>query len=458
MKVRSRSVDSTIVNWRERRESGRVEAGDDGFTLLEVVVSLVVFAILASAAMAMLLTAIKVGSQNRSRVVAAQLAAEQIEVVRGMRTQDIVIGTTTLPDVTTSGNTYHLVQQATYANSSGTGTACSSATGAQLGYTEVSVTVTWNNMGGVAPVRSDTLKALSIGGADPTKGQLVVSVVNGQNSPVSGQVVSLSPSGGTQTTGSDGCAIFTGLAPGSNYSASLNTSGYVDTLGVQNSTQGSQTVNGGALTKVQFSYDQAAALAITWVAPAGGLTPAVFSSLTPVTLVNTAYPNGYKGFLDCTDPNKVTGYCATGAGTSASPRSIPGLFPSSSGYSIYAGTCLDAVPTSGGPAATAVTAGQTTAANVTMGEVNVFAYKTVSGVSTPQNAVTIYAVHAADAGCPSGQILNLGSTANTGKLNALLPYGKWTISSSQTVITGSKVASVTPTISVPNTTANLNLT
>ena len=427
MKVAIRPVDSRFVNWRERRELGRGERGDGGFTLVEVVVSLVIFGILASAAIAMVLTALQVGRQNRSRVVAAQLAARQIEEVRGMRTQDIPTGVTALPDVTTSGTTFHVSQNADYVNSNGTANACDSPSGASLGYKQITVTVTWNGMGTVKPVRDDTLKTLSIAGSDPSKGSLAVSVRDSDSNPVANQAVTLTPSGGTQTTGTDGCVVFTGLPPGSGYSAGLNTAGFVDINGLQNSVQGSQTVNAGQITKVQFAYDVPASLAITWGVPTGGATPVSVSTALPVTLINTQFPNnGKKAFLDCSDPHAVAGSCVTGT-----PRTISGLFPSNYGYGIYGGTCLDAAPvTAPGPAA--VNPGQSTATTVPVAEVNVTV--TTNGTTAAPNK-TVYAVHAADTACPNGQVVTLGTTAANGTLNALLPYGQWTIATNSTATT-----------------------
>ena len=439
-----RSVDSSLVKWRERRE----ESADDGFTLLEVVVSLVIFAILASAAIAMVLTAIQVGRQNRSRVVAAQLAARQIEEVRGMRTQDIPTGVTSIPDVTTSGTTFHISQNADYVNSNGTANACDSPSGASLGYKQISVIVTWNGMGTVKPVRDDTLKTLSIAGSDPTKGSLAVSVRDSDSNPLPNQTVTLTPSGGSQTTGTDGCVVFTGLPPGSGYSASLNTSGYVDVNGLQNSVQGSQTVNAGQITKVQFGYDLPSSLAISWAAPTGGPTPAVASTAIPVTLTNTSFPNnGKKAFLDCADSHAVVGACVTGT-----PRTISSLFPSNYGYGIYGGTCLDAAPTTAG-AATAVNPGQSTAATVTLGEVRIYVHNASLLANT-----TLYAVHAADTACPYGQVLTLGNSDATGYLNALLPYGKWTIATNATASPPpTKTWPIITTTSVsPNITADVD--
>jgi prepilin-type N-terminal cleavage/methylation domain-containing protein len=426
---------------RVKRLRGPLPSSEDGFGLLEVVVSLVVFALLAVAAVSMLLNAVQIGRSNRNRVVAAQLAEAQIETLRGLPTQNIPTGLTTLPSVTTSGSVFYLTESAEYVASTGTGSACDSAPGAQLGFKQVTVSVTWNNMGSVKPVRSDTLKALSLSGSTPSLGSLAVSVKDRNGNPESGQVVTLSPSGGAQTTGSDGCVVYTGLTPGS-YNASLNTTGYVDTTGVQASTQSSQTVNASQITKVAFVYDQASSLTVNWQAPAGGPTAA--APTLPLTLVNANVSStGSKAYPLC-----GSGTCVTGTAPVVSQ-----LFPFASGYGVFAGTCADAPPVTA-TQPTAVTPGSGATATVPVGEVTV----TVKHGTTVVPNVALYAWHAADASCPSGQSISLGTASSTGTLNALLPYGLWTISTNATASSPptNPWPKVTPTSTSPITLAAVN--
>ena len=57
---------------------------DQGFTLMETVVAIAVFAVIASAALAMLIHALGTQGDDRQRVPAASLAAQEIERVRGL--------------------------------------------------------------------------------------------------------------------------------------------------------------------------------------------------------------------------------------------------------------------------------------------------------------------------------------------------------------------------------------
>ena len=75
----------------------------------------------------------------------------------------------------------------------------------------------------------------------------------------------------TLPTNSDGCAFFAFLTPGT-YTVSLNTVGYVNRQSVQNPSQ-TVGVTVGNVSSVQFDYDQAATLSLTFAADAGGTIP-----------------------------------------------------------------------------------------------------------------------------------------------------------------------------------------
>ena len=421
----------------------RAATGDDGFTLIEVIASLVVLGLLASAAITVLINAIKVGQQNRNRVVAAQLASAQIEAVRGLRTQDITTGIVNLPDISTSGTTFHVQQSANYVDSNGTANVCDSPTGSRLGYKQITVLVTWDRMAGVKPVRSDTLKTLSIAGRRTrAKGTLAVVIKDSRGNPLPNQVVTVAPTGGAQTTDERGCVVFTNLPPASNYSAAVNTAGFVGPAGTQAVAQNALTVNGSQITKAQFDYDRAAALFVSWLAPVGAVGPLVTPGAIPVTLSNDYFPNNrQKAFLDCSDPQAVPTSC-----TSGNPRRITNLYPAAQGYGVWGGTCADAAPLTA-PQPTNVSPGTSAAVSVRLGEVLTY----VHTKKNPSANTTVYAVHAPDSSCPAGQSIALGTTDSSGELNALLPYGQWTIATNSSASSAPKFGWPVITVTSRNT-------
>ncbi len=151
---------------------------DDGISLVETVVAMMVFAVFSLLAVAYLVSAQQVGAGNTQRVAAANLAAQQIELVRSSRTLDLPDGTTVLPAAPVlSGTKYTLTQSVRFVSGPDGASVCTGGND-RLAYKLVTVSVTWPTMGAVKPVRTDTLKALGIGAtqADARKGSAAVAV------------------------------------------------------------------------------------------------------------------------------------------------------------------------------------------------------------------------------------------------------------------------------------------
>jgi hypothetical protein len=253
----------------------------------------------------------------------------------------------------------------------------------------------------VAPVKSQTLLAPTAGSFDPSKGNISVQLRDRDAADLDGiPVKAVGPSGTfTRSTTTSGCAFFPGLTTGS-YTVSLATAGYVDGQGTASPSQ-TVSVTAGATAARQFDYDQAAGLNITMTAPNGGTVPNALA----VTLGNTHYPTPkYKTF--------------TGTGTS---RTIGNLFPYPEGYTVWAGECSDARPPNGtddtidGPVATEPGTNADYILQIPTMTVQVLR----AGVPVPGVAVT--AVH--DSTCTSS--FAVGTTDATGRVQAVVPFGRW---------------------------------
>src|SRR4029453_3934231 len=168
---------------------------------------------------------------NRNRSAAAYVAARQLEEVRARSFTSVALGTTPCAYTTTSCNLpspYTVTQNVVWASPGSTSTSCDVPTtsGAGLAYKRVTVTVTWPDMGGVAPVTSPTLPTPPPGSPqarlpppagtyDPNEGHILVQAYDRDALPLAGQTVTLSgPETASQTTTSDGCAFFAYLSPG----------------------------------------------------------------------------------------------------------------------------------------------------------------------------------------------------------------------------------------------------
>jgi prepilin-type N-terminal cleavage/methylation domain-containing protein len=407
-----------------------------GFTLLELVVALSLFAIVSGGVFSMISSGLNVTRNNRSRSVAANLAAQQMDTFRSMNFPTLLgqQGNLTQPTQTVDGVPYTITTGVNPQSVSATSTPCDAqgSPGNTLVF-RVDVTVTWANMRGVAAVTANTIISPPVGVYDQTgKGFAGVKVLGADGKGVNGVPVNVTPAltPATNQTDASGCAFFTNATAGT-YTVSLGLSGYVDRQG---NTSPSQSVGivANAITHVAFDYASAGSLAIT-LAGSGAATVA---NNVAVTVGDTDFvPTGTKTW--------------TGTGTS---RTISNLFPVTSGYTMWAGDCADADPqgtTSTGPywpggqrANPVALSGSSTTATITLPSVTA----TVQQAGVPLAGAQVTAAHAlpsgqtSDAGCPSGESFSLGTTNASGIVAAALPYGNWTLT-----VTGRSPATSWPT-------------
>jgi hypothetical protein len=350
---------------------------------------------------------------------------------------DIVDGGTTRTE-TVGGVSYTVKQTASYVPADSATSVCS-ATGSALAYKLVTVTVTWPDMGRVKPIRVDTLKAVGIGddGLDATTGSVALAVVGADGAPVADIAVSISPGGQTLTTGEDGCAVFTSLAPGT-YTAGANVTGYVGTANTTAASVTSLGVTAGGIARGTLTYDTARTVTLAMSGPTGYQAPAGIRPVLRNSFVaETAYPT-------CTSTGQG---CVTGL-----PGQAQYLFPAV--YDVWAGTCSDAKTGTGVPAVVDLRPSSAAGTTVTLPMAPALVdVKSLLGASLAGRTVT--ATHAADATglgqrCVSGETYTLPATV-VGGLGVLLPVGTWTFSVANGVVP------VTMTLTTASTT-NVALT
>ena len=408
---------SALHRKRLRGTSDRADEG--GFTMVELVVGIFIFALVIGGVVAGMSSSLNLTRQNKNRSIAANLASQEMDTVRSTKFTDLPLGSVTATQ-SVDGVPYTIMRETQWVTPNATSGPCQAPSGSALAYLSVTVSVTWNNMAGVPAPVSHTVVTPPVATYDTSRGHVSVMVRDAAGAPQEGVPVALSGPGvsATQTTTIDGCAFFA-YEPSGAYTVTLNRASYVDDQGVASPVQ-SATVAAGAIVSLQFQYDGAATLSLALLGNTGSAAPLSVS----VTLGNThILPSGKKTF--------------TGSG---SPRTISGLFPHTDGYQAWAGDCLDADPegVDGGglsyyPGASratpiGVSAGATSVATVLMPEILVHAED--SG-AVPRSVV-ITVTHAADSGCPSGVTYTLGTTDAAGNLTAALPYGVWSVTAGST--------------------------
>jgi prepilin-type N-terminal cleavage/methylation domain-containing protein len=390
----------------------RARADERGFSLIELVVAVSVFAILSAGLALTIDSGLNLARNNRNRSIAANLASQEMDEVRQSPFTTLPLGLVDRSEAV-DGVPYTVRRESEWVDNASTTGPCDS-TNATPRVLRVSVSVFWPDMRGVAPAKSSTILSPPVGSFDPLNGHIAVKVMGGAAEPLLGVPVSVTRPGYTANlvTTSDGCAFFA-FVPPSTYTVSLGAVGYVDRQGNPTASQisGVQT---GETSSVSFDYDQAASLTLSITAPGGGSFPTGL----PISVGNTGLiPSGAKVF----------------AGTGAI-RTVGNLFPYPDGYAAWGGDCADADPEGedgsgvayweGAARDTAheTEPGGSAAGNVTLPTVEV----RYGDSSAAPGTHDVVAVHDADNGCPSGHQYTVATFSGPGTALVALPYGTWT--------------------------------
>lgn len=402
--------------------------------MVELLMAIVIFGIAASAIMAGFMTALKSTRSDRNRIQASSLAAREVEITRNefnasssgpanLAAADYVVDGHPLPGGTAGSplvvdKTPYTVVRDVEPLIAGSGVSpCDGGGAVQYPQFQVTVTVSWTPMSGVKPVKNTTILTPPKGTISNSLGYVAVKVQDSTGAANAGRMVTVSGPGGTDTdvTGSDGCAVFPEATPGT-YTASLNESGYVDGFFVAAPTK-TTTVSAGALSQVgPFSYDKKVRLDVTLVTDAGYALPTGYATTKPtLVLYNTAIqPLGVKPVVL----------------TNANGGSVDNLYPFTSGYSVWVGSCAQNNPTATGGAlgtATVMSPGTNAPTSVRLAPVKV---TMTNAAGLPVAGATIVAAPVSATGCTTGDNpLTLGTTDSTGTLMTSLPDGSWTLKS-----------------------------
>jgi prepilin-type N-terminal cleavage/methylation domain-containing protein len=426
---------------RRPKNRGVPHSTEAGLSLIEVMIAMVIFAVVAAALVAGLASVMKTARLDKNRVAAANLASRELEIVRNEFNASLT-GPTTLAAANYVVNPHPLpggtagspllVDTVPYTVTrnvewlpAGTGkSACDGGAAITYPTLSVNVEVSWPGMAGVPPVETSTVLTPRKGILSSSLAFVGVKVLDNAGLPQVGQLVQLSGPGGTttDTTEADGCAVFSVSSFGT-YAASMNTVGQVDFYGTQNPSK-NVTVASGTLSQLTFNYDQAATLGVTLATQAGYALP---TTLPGITMANTGL-----------QPSGIRQLASSGVTTT-----IPTLWPFTDGYSLWAGTCSQSDPaTAGGTRSPAVIVapGASGASTVTLGPVSVHVQTTL-GVALTNATVT--AVPVSVTGCTGVDAsLTLGVTNASGNLLTSLPAGSWQIK-----VTGRSPSPTWPTVS-----------
>jgi Tfp pilus assembly protein PilV len=309
-----------------------------GFGLIEVVISATVLLVVTMGALALLDGAGRTTAANQARSVAAGLAEQDQERMRGMRVADLSNYAYSRPEL--AGSSTYTVSSSTQwlSDASGAPVTCAAGNANQGEYLLLTSTVTNPGLGPTGrPITVESIMAPPVG-SFAGMGTLAVQITAASGAGQPDIPVAISgPQSATATTNAVGCAVFNYVQAGS-YNIRLNSPGYVDPLGNTDVTTSATVSAGAASSPAPLLYDRGATVTVAFKTKVASVVQDTVVSRLGAG--NSGIPNG----------TGVRTFPA--ASPTATSITATGLFPFTSGYSVYSGGCPANVPTqySGGAA------------------------------------------------------------------------------------------------------------
>jgi prepilin-type N-terminal cleavage/methylation domain-containing protein len=433
--------------------SGRIRsiaarrAESDGFTIIEVMVAMMVFALLAVCVASGLTNGLLLTNSSRSREAAINLASQDIDLMRmrALGTPAGIFGvTSTTLSYTVGGQGFTLKRSVNWVTTTGGSGSCGTGSGT-LAYKSVVDTVKWRALGGSQlSVKMTTLVAPISNINTDTAGTIIVAIIGASGAGESGVSISITPNTGTTAatleqqpaaTDSDGCSFGLNANPGT-YTVTATLAGGIDFQQHQPATNTNVVVTAGQNTMVNFTYDLAGTFGISYPGGASVATnmPLTFTNPVggapqfpgaPTSVAAFPYPDGYRVIAG-------TYVFASGGGPSTCIDTDPATWPTDA--------TTGAAPNPDQPmVAQPGQASVPSGLQVPMGVVTVGGFTSgsfVTAVSAPGPAGT------PDPGCLAVQTLTFPKSTSTSQTIAL-PFGTWSLYSGST--SGAKTVNLVAT-------------
>lgn len=398
----------------------RLLRSDDGIGIVEVLVALMVFTIIAVGMAYSMLSMSRLTGETTAREAATNLAAQEIDRIQARSDIfNVVSEKTTSQSI--DGIQYTINSSIGWVTTTGSTGSCGTG-GGNLLYKRVNVEVSWTGMYLKNPVRADSILAPDARINDPRYGTILIAVTGEDGTGRSGATVTVTPvSGGataiTETiapTDSDGCSYVLTVDPGI-YKVQISKTGYLSKVDQQSATPSKDDVqvSAGATATVAVTYDAASSFTLKYAA----------NSTSTVSLPSNLEATFTGGLADIV-------------------KTLPGspmkLYPMPGGYQVIAGaytTCKNVDPKNWTEIATAYagerapTVGTAPAGNgllpIPMGVVQVLIpndnakrYVTATQVTTAANG---------NPGCASVKDYTFAIFPKNSTQYVALPYGTWNL-------------------------------
>lgn len=413
--------------------------GQEGFALIEVMVSALIAVMVTGAVIGLLNATGRAAAEQRHRTQAYAVAQDDIARMRAMRIPALnsYKGTDT---VVLNGTTYTITSTANFVNDVSGEASCTTGK-VSADYVKIRSSVSWNSIGTRPPAVIESIVAPLSGSLDATHGGITVSATNSAGLPLAGLgITGTGPATFSGTTDSNGCATFADLPAGSYTVTPSAGAGYVDKDGNAPAAK-TVTVAARSTIEVPFKYDK------------GGTVNVNFRVRNYSGTVVNSKADSIIAFNAGMSTAETFG---TPGGTETESIAATPLFPFTSPDSFYAGSCTTNAPTEGG-ASVNVPAGGSTTATVQLPALYL-TVKNSSGTGISGAKVTPY-----DLECKSGgtNVKRTYFTNSSGQLNDPgFPAASYYICASASISGTNRLATVSSVSvrSLAGTTLNMSIT
>jgi Tfp pilus assembly protein PilV len=395
-------------------------AAEEGFILIEVLVSAVVLALVAAGVLALLSATTRSSASERVHSQAYGVAQEDQARMRSLRISSLN-RLEQKREVKLDGSKFTVESTGVFVDNA-TGDESCTEDSSPADYVRVTSTVSSAQMGN--PVVVQSVVSPSNGSLDPSHGTLSFSASNAAGQPLSG--VSISGGGVANFNGrtdSTGCANFADLAAG-NYSVTTSAAGMVNMLG-ETTTSKTIGVSSAGTQTIGLRYDVPGKIEPRFQYRVGGTATMVPTNADSILVYNAEMGTLGRAYWTA-DHSRQPTVAATG------------LFPFIHPDTVYAGACEknNPVPTEGAPARASVlvTPNGTATPLITLPALNLT-------VKRNSNAVSGATVKITDEECdePNGHSVKRTYTTEAGGhlTEPGMPWGIYSVCASGTFKEGS---------------------
>jgi type II secretory pathway pseudopilin PulG len=396
-------------------------SSESGVTLIEVLISTMLVAIIAVGTLTGFDGASRATANERQHNQATLLAAQDEEQLRGMNVTALGrLGSYTHPPVTESGTNFTVESKAQFVSAEKEKFTCE-ASGGLADYIQTTSTVTWRSLT-KKPKTAEEVPLEKVSQSSivpvPTSASLQVNVHDQANEPVEGATVKVTgETMGTveQTTPESGCVIF-GALPDSEVTITATKAGWINERREETPSATEAKLSTTSLVTKTFV-----------IANPGSIVGEFVSGSTPVAV------QGDTMYITHTSTEPVTAgtantYASSIAATGLFPFQTAGKPPGESKYTAYAGDCKEDPVTANGKGevtdpAPQVNPGTPTTVKIEVPAINVTVYEGASesskGALDSRAAGTL-----SNVSCPESSVRTVKTTSSGALEHKYQPYAK----------------------------------